>query len=292
MRLSLVKQISLLLGMMVISSCGMPFGSSFKNQLSFNDSVEATKQKQQSLLQEELKRKQFREEKIQVEKNLLNEAKSSFNSVKDLFDQKCMNCHDGNFKLPLYGRIFPGINPVHKHQVDGLKALDYADGFPFKAQGNPLQLALLKSIKNSFATKTMPLKSFTAIYPKKKINSEDQMRINKWIDPLIQQFEDFEVRYNSVDLDLSAKAQKVLELKCFRCHANGNDKGNFGGMESVPLLVEKNYLKPGNPEESKIYQSIRDLSMPPNKLDALTTDEIYAIRDYIDQLKLKETVKP
>ena len=241
-------------------------------------------------LQEELdiiakKRADFELEKLRTLKEISSEAKTSFEEVKDIFTNKCMNCHDSNFKLPFYGRIFEGINPVTKHQVDGLKAFNFAGGYPFNVKGNSQQISMLKAIRNSIVVKSMPLKSFTVVYPKKKINSEDEKRILAWVDPLISRIEDYESKFNSqTGVGIEVQAAKILELKCFRCHANGNARGGFGGMENTEELLKSKYVSKSNPELSKLFKTISDGEMPPNRQDSLSAVEQYVIRDWLEKV--------
>ncbi len=231
------------------------------------------------------KRADFEIEKKRTLKELSDDAKTSFADVRDILTNKCMNCHDSNFKLPFYGRIFESINPVTKHQVEGLAAFNFAEGYPFGIKGNPQQVSNLKALRNSIVTKSMPLKSFTVVYPKKKINEEDEKRLLAWIDPLINKIEDYELKFNSVSgQNIEAQAAKVLETKCFRCHANGNARGGFGGMEKTEELLKSKYVSKTNPDSSKIFKTIQSGEMPPNKADSLTAEEQYVIKDWLEKI--------
>jgi len=238
--------------------------------------IEALKKEQEE------KERQFQLEKKNAWEEIYSDANKSFVQIRPLFDQKCLNCHNINFKLPLYGRVFGGINPVKKHQVEGLKALEYSEGFPFKANGNPPQISILKSIRSAFIEKTMPLKSFTSVYPKKKINQDDEKLVLNWIDPLIERLEKYEVKYNTVDTSIPGKAQKVLELKCFRCHANGNNRGGFGGMENREQLLKSKYVDLSSVQKSILFESIVSGEMPPSRQETLTNDEINQIRTWFE----------
>ena len=211
---------------------------------------------------------------------ILSDAKSSFENIRPIIERKCFDCHDANTRLPLYGRIFPGINPVHKHQVDGLKALDFSETFPLKAKGNPPQLSLLKSIKNSVIDRSMPLKSYRTVYRSRKITDEDQELILGWVDPLIERLEDYQSKYESVEIG-SAAAPKILEMKCFRCHANGNSKGGFGDMQDKKKLFAGKFINLNDPLNSKVLTTAVSGEMPPNQRDALTEEELFSLREWL-----------
>ncbi len=273
----------------LFTACSAPFSDKATTLTFVDKKTKEAQEKVDSLRKNEALKKE-REEKqrqFELEKKteliiIAKDAKKSFESIKPLFDQKCMNCHNANFKLPLYGRVFGKINPVKKHQDDGLKSLEYSEGYPFKAQGNPPQVALLKSIRNAFIEKTMPIKSFTSVYPSKKINSVDEQLLLNWIDPIIEKLEKYEVKYNSIDTSIPSKAQKVLELKCFRCHANGNNRGGFNGMEKTDELLKSKYIDLTAIDKSKLYESMVTGEMPPSRLEALSNEEINDVRSWLE----------
>lgn len=278
-----LHNIYLLACLLIVTSCG----GGNQSKLIFKDAAQTQNTLKIDQKNIDKKRADFVFEKARVWKEINDDAKVSFESVKDIFTNKCMNCHDSNFKLPLYGRVFEKINPVHKHQVDGLKSFNFAEGFPFQAQGNPPQVAILKSIRSSIIERTMPIKSFTMVYPKKKIDEEDEKRILAWIDPIIEKIESYEVTFNSVNQDIGSLAHKILEMKCFRCHANGNARGGFGGMENTEVLLNGKYVSKENPEQSKIFTTVRDGQMPPNKMETLSAEEQYVIRDWLQSFQAK-----
>ena len=279
----------LLLSLFILTSCSNSKGTS---ALSFSDSVEVKKEElshrealeiEKKKAQEEAKAKFLEDKKVTwVEIN--EDAKETFKAVSPILENKCYSCHDANTKLPLYGKIFKGINPVSKHQVEGLKALDLSKGFPFQAQGNPPTVSLLKSIKNAFIEKTMPIKAYTFFYPHKKITAEDQKALIDWIDPVIQNFEEYEVNFNTVQetTDVTVQATKILEMKCYQCHANSNHRGSFGDMENTAALLKSKYINLDKPEDSKLFASVATFKMPPSKLDKLTVDELNTVRDWLD----------
>lgn len=265
--------IKLLPLLILLVSCSNPLEG--RGKLYFRDlkgeALQKAIAKADALHAKEVARLQFLEEKKLTMELILTDAKESFESIRPIIERKCFDCHDANTRLPLYGRIFPGINPVHKHQVDGLKALDFSGTFPLKANGNPPQLSLLKSIRNSVIDRTMPLKSYRTIYRARRIMDQDEVSILAWVDPLIQRLEDYEEKFEAQDTGVAA-APKILEMKCFRCHANGNSKGGFGDMQDKQKLLA---------HSSKILTSVESGEMPPNDRDALTPDELFSLREWL-----------
>ncbi|MBC7538400.1 MAG: heme-binding domain-containing protein [Bacteriovorax sp.] len=261
-----------------------------KSTLRFHDPLQDKVETAQKLEAREIERKNFLLEKNRVWNEINTDAKESYKNIQGIVQNKCSSCHDSKSGLPFYGRIFKTINPVNHHQIEGLKSVDFANGFPFTAQGNPPQIAILKSIRNAMTERTMPLKVFTLVYPSKKINDEDEKKIVDWIDPVIEKLQDYDQRYNPSDANVTTQANKILELKCFRCHANGNNKGTFGSMENTQNLLKGKYVDLEMPDKSKLYTYIIQGKMPPSKLEALENDEMNTVRDWLE-LESKKAAK-
>ena len=269
----------LLLGLFLVTSCGNPFQS--KGKLHFRDITqeeqEALKLKEERRVQERL---EFLAEKKLTAESIVADANAGFQKLRPLFKQKCFDCHDSGTRLPLYGRIFPNRNPIAQHQVDGLKSLDFAQGYPFKASGNPLQISLLKAIRNSVETRSMPIRIYRTFYPRRRISESDEEKILLWVNPIIARMEEFALKYETVT-EPSAIARQVFEQKCFRCHANGNARGGFGEMEKNSVLLSGKFVDLKDPIGSLLYQEVEKGSMPPSKRDRLTSDELSGIREWL-----------
>jgi hypothetical protein len=275
----------LLLSLFIVASCSNPFGD--RGELVFRDlnqeEIDAAQRRADELRAQEELRRQFLLEKKKAMEAILRDATKSFEDIRPIISRKCFDCHDANTTLRFYARIFPRINPLFKHQQEGLKALDFSGTYPLKAQGNPPQLSLLKSLRNSVIDRTMPLKSYRLVYRSKAINDEDQERILAWIDPIIQKIEDYEAKYETTSNDITLESRKIFEQKCFRCHANGNAKGGFGEMEKTEQLLRSEYVNPNDPAQSELYTICASGEVPPNKRDALTVHELLTIQDWLIQ---------
>ena len=85
--------------------------------------------------------------------------------------------------------------------------------------------------------------------------------------------------------DLARQAQATLAQHCGRCH--GPDSPAKGGMDYVldpARLIARGKLVPGFPERSKLYQRVREGSMPPRKFkDRLTIQEVALLRRWIER---------
>ena len=80
--------------------------------------------------------------------------------------------------------------------------------------------------------------------------------------------------------------QPILTAKCTGCHGTetrikemnlGTLDGVMKGSESGPVVTA------GKPDESKLYQMVRDGKMPPGKTH-LADDQVAAIRSWIESL--------
>jgi len=251
-----------------------------------------TRAEEQRLQQEEEERlelqrqREFEQEKKETWTRITLTARETFKDVEPIFSKKCFDCHDSSRRLPLYGRILPRINPVNAHQRDGLEVLDMVNTFPIDAIGSPKQISLLTAIKNSVLEKTMPLKSYTFIYRSRKINSRDQEKIVAWVDPLIQEIQDYYDRFEP-DFDDGSfrfKAKKIFEAKCFRCHANGISKGNFGGMEDLEKLKNSKYVDLNSPLNSDLYKIVESGEMPTNPREMLSDEELSYVLEWIKEV--------
>jgi mono/diheme cytochrome c family protein len=227
-------------------------------------------------------------EQKRVMAEIIFEAQVSFQDIRPAFKNKCFACHDTNTKLPIYGRILRNRNPVNKHREDGIKAIDFVLDFPLSVQGNPPQLSLLRSLRNSITDRGMPLKIYTTVYPRKKLNDRDEKDLLAWIDPLIQKLFDYDERYSVPAGTVEAKAAHIFEQKCYRCHANGNNRGSFGEMEDLARLSLSQYVDVQNPEASGLYTIMQNGKMPPNPREAMTQDELVIIRDWIESTKPRQ----
>ncbi|MFT6071164.1 MAG: hypothetical protein ACJAT2_001436 [Bacteriovoracaceae bacterium] len=272
-----------LLILLLFSSC---FKSKEKGALYLTDKRQTVETLGSNPIIEDLERQvRLFEEKELEWQEIQKEALFEYKKIEKIVQKKCYDCHDSDTKLPFYGRVFPNINPVNRHQVDGVDALDLVHKFPLKAKGNPPQVALLRSFRNAVIDKTMPLKIYRRVYPFRKIKKKDQVKLLAWIDPLIEKLEAFDEKYESINLDPtpSGRVKRVFAGKCIRCHGNGVSKGGFGGMEDLEALKKSKYVNLDSPTESELYLLSYNKKMPPNVRESLTDEELQTILNWIEE---------
>jgi uncharacterized membrane protein/mono/diheme cytochrome c family protein len=86
--------------------------------------------------------------------------------------------------------------------------------------------------------------------------------------------------------DAAARARAVFAAKCVECHGADvpKPKGKFGYVLDLKrLAANPNLVKPSQPDESKLWQLVRDDEMPPPDARAgpLTGEEKQSIRAWI-----------
>lgn len=225
---------------------------------------------------------------------LVSAANESYQDILPTLSYKCFDCHDSNRRLRFYARVFPRINPLFKHQKDGLAALDFVSGFPLtqktKAALDPksasYQISLLNSLKNSMIDRSMPLKSYRLVYRRRRVFDQDEIRINSWADKVLEDLKQFQREYADLEDDGTPafKARRVFEAKCYRCHANGVARGGFGEMEDLQKLAESNFIDRDIPENSELYKIIESGEMPTNPREGLTESELLNVLTWIREL--------
>ena len=229
-------------------------------------------------------------------KKITVEAKDSYQDIASIMKKKCSDCHDQRVKLPLYGRILRRYNPIYKHQKDGLAAIDFSAIFPLKTSDGykpeksveiktsaTEQISFLNALRESVVRRTMPLRSYTALYRGRRVFDNDEKAIVAWVDLLIEKLRDFSKEYET-DIDdgsVAFKVGQVFKNKCYRCHANANQRGNFGGMEDLDKLILTKYINRDEPESSGLYQEVLTGEMPISASERLTEEELSYVLEWI-----------
>lgn len=280
------------LSIFILSSC---VSETNKSELKFidikQDKLDKEKQKKidkkeeiRRKKEEALRIKNLKKAKILSSQNIIVNAKKSFSSIENILKKKCYDCHNSNRKLPYYGRIFKKHNPVYKHKLHGLQALDFTQKYPLKAHGDPSQVSLLLAFKDSVLDRTMPIKSYTRFYRKRKLSDGDDIRLLTWINRVLENIEIHNENFKELDQEdtPTSKVVKIFEEKCYRCHANGASFGGFGDMQNLDnLLKNSRYINLEKPEESLLFTLSENGQMPPNIRSRLNDQELNAVLEWI-----------
>src|SRR5262249_9630793 len=76
----------------------------------------------------------------------------------------------------------------------------------------------------------------------------------------------------------------LLEMKCFRCHGEKSHKGELDLRSMAGVLKggeSGDVVVPSKPNESLLFEKVRDGAMPPGKKDKLGEAEVESIRRWI-----------
>ncbi len=260
-------------------SCAKRTGLQFDNPVANREALQRQAERLERRRLDQLA--EHERQKVLEWKEIVTSANTEFKTIAPMIQRKCFSCHDANTKLPFYGRILRSRNPISHHQVDGIKSLDFSKGFPLQSLGSNSQLALLKAIRASTIERSMPIKIYRVFYPKRKITDADETAILTWTDPLISKIEAYNLKYDTKPEDPVSATRATFEAKCFRCHANGNARGGFGGMEKLDELRASSISDRNDPESSKLYKIMAMGKMPPDPSQALTQEELQDVRDWM-----------
>jgi hypothetical protein len=99
-------------------------------------------------------------------------------SVKPIFEKKCLDCHGGKTKFPWYYKI-PGARQLIDHDINESKEhLDFTTGFPFKGHHTPKEQ--IQSIAEVMRDGSMPPWRYWLAHWDSKITAEEREVILRW----------------------------------------------------------------------------------------------------------------
>ncbi len=89
----------------------------------------------------------------------------------------------------------------------------------------------------------------------------------------------------------AAEAAEIIDQHCAKCHNDNaeEDDGGFGSLKNEPSLIQKGIVRPGDPENSKLYQVVKNNEMPQTgpELDEAQKQALY---DWIGSIPKAPTV--
>ncbi|MEZ4741063.1 MAG: heme-binding domain-containing protein [Bdellovibrionota bacterium] len=104
--------------------------------------------------------------------------KSYTNSIKQIFQEKCYNCHSNQTKYPWYYPI-PGIRQLIDHDIkDALEHLDFTNDFPFAGHGTPKED--LEELIEVVDEDSMPPWQYLIMHRDHKLSSDEKNDIILW----------------------------------------------------------------------------------------------------------------
>jgi mono/diheme cytochrome c family protein len=104
------------------------------------------------------------------------------------------------------------------------------------------------------------------------------------------------VQARAEDRPLAEKARAILASHCGACHGpGGSGKGGFAFVLDRDRLVSRDFIRPGKPAESPLWQRVEQKEMPPasSKKPRPTAEELAVLRQWIEsQAPAWEIAKP
>ena len=105
-------------------------------------------------------------------------------TVKNLLQAACYDCHSNNTNYPWYTNIQPVGWWLNNHVEDGKNHLNFNEFVNIPPKGNrstkERQLKKLEEIKETIEEGEMPLGSYTLIHKEARLNPEQKDEIVKW----------------------------------------------------------------------------------------------------------------
>ena len=123
----------------------------------------------------------FQPEKNISEKseNLVINTENMPATVKEAFQNACLDCHSDNTKYEWYHNISPVSWMINKHITDGKKELNLSE---WKTLDDYDKIKALEDMKQEIERATMPLKPYVMMHPEAKLNEETKKAMIAWID--------------------------------------------------------------------------------------------------------------
>jgi hypothetical protein len=111
-------------------------------------------------------------------KRQLSLIAEKYESVRNIFETKCIICHGGTTERPWYYSL-PGARQLMDHDVrEASKHLDMSRGYPFKSHDVPLED--LKAIRKATEDQSMPPFRYRMMHWNSALTKADAEQILSW----------------------------------------------------------------------------------------------------------------
>ena len=91
-------------------------------------------------------------------------------------------------------------------------------------------------------------------------------------------------RLTAADVDLAAKARRVFEANCHRCHGkDGAVEGGLNYVTDLGKLVARKKVVPGDADGSRLFRRVDDGTMPPEgESPRPTAEDVTILKKWIE----------
>ena len=211
-------------------------------------------------------------------------------AVAPVLAPRCGSCHDSRVDPPWYAAL-PIVGAFIREDIEmGRLYLDLARAFPFRdpeLRGEVGRRAHLYGLRAAISDGSMPPRAYRLVHPGSGLSASQQEALRRFLDEALAEVADDDPEAGLGPPSYRA-ARALLRDRCARCHnpkipAEIHDGFDFAG--DLRLLVEdEEYVEPGEPEESEIYEHVlpgAEEPMPPSPEDRLTAEEREILRRWI-----------
>ncbi len=203
---------------------------------------------------------------------------------------RCGSCHDSRIEPPWYAAL-PLVGPLVREDIEvGRLHLDLARPFPFRdpeLRDEVGRRAHLFGLRAAVSDGSMPPRLYLLLHPSAALSPAQREALRRFADEALAEVTDDDPEAGAGPPSYRA-ARALLRERCARCHNSRMPAELHEGFDyagDLRLLVEEEeYVVPGEPEESELYEHVlpeADTPMPPSPEDRLTPAEREALRRWI-----------
>jgi len=99
-------------------------------------------------------------------------------SVKNVLQNACYDCHSNNTSYPWYSNIQPMAWLMARHIKNGKEKLNFSD---FGSNSTRKQISKLKEIVNQIKDDEMPISSYKLMHKKANLTKEEKVLLMDWM---------------------------------------------------------------------------------------------------------------
>lgn len=211
-------------------------------------------------------------------------------AVAPILVPRCASCHDSRVEPPWYAAL-PLVGPLVREDVEtGRLHLDLARPFPFRdpeLRGEVGRRAHLFGLRAAVSDGSMPPRLYLLLHPGAALSSPQREALRRFAEAALAEVADDDPEAGPGPPSYRA-ARALLRERCARCHNSKMPADLHEGFDyagDLRLLVEEEeYVVPGEPEESELYEHVlpgAEEPMPPSPEDRLTAGEREVLRRWI-----------
>ncbi len=211
-------------------------------------------------------------------------------AVAPVLAPRCGSCHDSRVDPPWYAAL-PLVRARVREDVErGRLHLDLSRPFPFRdpeLRGEVGRRAHLFGLRAAVSDGSMPPLPYLLTHPLARLSRAQQQALRRFAEEALAEIHDDDPEAGAGPPSYRA-ARALLRDRCARCHNSSMPAEIHEGFDyagDLRLLVEEEeYVVPGDPEESEIYEHVlpgAEEPMPPSPEDRLTDAEREVLRRWI-----------